>query len=67
LADALEHLWLFPDLRERLGQAGRQYILAHHTWEKVAEQILAMAAEPATVAMGKASPVKVTKLFSKRL
>jgi glycosyltransferase involved in cell wall biosynthesis len=22
LADALEQLWLFPDLRERLGQAG---------------------------------------------
>jgi glycosyltransferase involved in cell wall biosynthesis len=38
LADALEQLWLSPDLRERLGQAGRQYILAHHTWEKVAEQ-----------------------------
>jgi glycosyltransferase involved in cell wall biosynthesis len=67
LAAALEHLWLSPDLRERLGQAGRQYILTHHTWEKVAEQILAMAAEPATVAMGKASPVKATKLFSKRL
>jgi glycosyltransferase involved in cell wall biosynthesis len=42
LADALERLWLFPDLRERLGQTGRRYILAHHTWERVAERILAM-------------------------
>lgn len=43
LADALEQLWHSPELRQRLGQAGQQYILAHHTWEKVAEQILAMA------------------------
>ena len=43
LAAALEHLYHSPELRQRLGQAGRQYILAHHTWEKVAERILAMA------------------------
>ena len=43
LADALEQLWHSPELRQRLGQAGQQYILTHHTWERVSEQILAMA------------------------
>jgi glycosyltransferase involved in cell wall biosynthesis len=49
LADALEQLWHSPDLRERLGQAGRRYILTHRTWERVAERILA-------IAFGQASP-----------
>ncbi|WOD37004.1 glycosyltransferase family 4 protein [Nodosilinea sp. E11] len=43
LAAALEELWQSPELRQQLGQAGQQHILAHHTWEKVAQQILAMA------------------------
>lgn len=43
LAAALVQLWHAPDLRQRLGEAGRRDILAHHTWDKVAAQILAMA------------------------
>lgn len=43
LAETLEHLWHAPERRQRLGQAGQQYILAHHTWERVVEQILGMA------------------------
>jgi len=43
LAEALEQLWHSPDLQQQMGQAGRQYILTHHTWERVAEQILGMA------------------------
>ncbi|MGG6297266.1 glycosyltransferase family 4 protein [Leptolyngbya sp. AN02str] len=43
LADALAQLWRSPELRQRLGQAGRQYILTHHTWEMVAQRILTMA------------------------
>ncbi|MDA0265566.1 MAG: glycosyltransferase family 4 protein [Cyanobacteria bacterium] len=48
LADALEQLWHSPALGQQLGSAGRQDILAHHTWEKVAQRILAMALEPVT-------------------
>lgn len=43
LANALEQLWHSPELRQNLGQTGRQYILAHHTWKKVAERILGIA------------------------
>jgi hypothetical protein len=34
-------------LRQQLGQAGRDYVLTHHTWDKVVTQILAMATDPA--------------------
>ncbi|PSR16940.1 glycosyltransferase family 1 protein [filamentous cyanobacterium CCP3] len=43
LAIALERLWRSPDLRRALGRSARQHILAHHTWDGVAEQILAIA------------------------
>jgi glycosyltransferase involved in cell wall biosynthesis len=55
LAEALEHLWHSPERRQRLGQAGRQSILAHHTWEKVAEQILAMGQVREFCRLGEAS------------
>lgn len=47
-AGALEQFWYSPALRRQIGSAGRQYILTHHTWEKVVEQIVAMALEPVT-------------------
>ena len=43
LAAALERLWYLPHLRQRLGWAAHRYILAHHTWDQVAQQILSMA------------------------
>lgn len=43
LASTLERLWRSPHLRQRLGQAARQHILTHHTWDAVAQQILAIA------------------------
>lgn len=43
LALALEDLWSSPSRRQSLGQAARQHILAHHTWDAVAEKILAIA------------------------
>ncbi|PSN13315.1 glycosyltransferase family 1 protein [filamentous cyanobacterium CCT1] len=43
LAIALERLWRSPDLRCSLGRAARQQVLVHHTWDGVAEQILAIA------------------------
>ncbi|MGP1375249.1 MAG: glycosyltransferase family 4 protein [Almyronema sp.] len=43
LALALERLWHSADLRHRLGQAARHYVLTHHTWEAIAQQILAIA------------------------
>lgn len=43
LALALEDLWRSPSRRRSLGQAARQHILAHHTWDGVAEKILAIA------------------------
>lgn len=43
LANALEQLWHSPYLRNQLGQTARQHILAHHTWDTVASQILAIA------------------------
>ncbi|WP_035985951.1 glycosyltransferase family 4 protein [Leptolyngbya sp. KIOST-1] len=43
LAAALEWLWRSPDRRQALGRAARQHILAHHTWDGVAGQILAIA------------------------
>jgi len=45
-AAALEQLWRSPILRQQLGQAGRKYVLTHHTWDKVVTQILAMAMDP---------------------
>ncbi|MBE9113267.1 glycosyltransferase family 4 protein [Nodosilinea sp. LEGE 07298] len=46
LALALERLWRSPDLRYALGRSARQHILAHHTWDGVAEQILAIVNPP---------------------
>ena len=43
LATALERLWWSPSLRRCLGLAARQYILANHTWDGVAKQVLAIA------------------------
>ncbi|MGP1384838.1 MAG: glycosyltransferase family 4 protein [Thainema sp.] len=43
LATALEQLWQSPPLRRDLGQAARQQILTHHTWDTIAQRILAIA------------------------
>ena len=48
LATALERLWQSPSLRQQLGQAARAYILTHHTWDAIAEQVLAIAQTPIT-------------------
>ncbi|MFQ4137128.1 glycosyltransferase family 4 protein [Nodosilinea sp. PGN35] len=49
LALALEDLRSSPGRRRSLGRAARQHILAHHTWDAVAEKILAIA-QPQPVA-----------------
>jgi glycosyltransferase involved in cell wall biosynthesis len=43
LAQALERLWRSPQQREQLGLAARDFVLKHHTWERIAAQILAIA------------------------
>ncbi len=43
LAETLEHLWRSPDLRQRLGQAARRTVIQRHTWDAVAQRILALA------------------------
>ncbi|ODH00046.1 glycosyl transferase family 1 [Nostoc sp. KVJ20] len=43
LAEALEKLWRSPTLRHSLGQAARQTVIAHHTWDAIAQQILRIA------------------------
>ncbi len=43
LALALEDLWRSPSWRRSLGRAAQQHILAHHTWDAVAHQIIALA------------------------
>lgn len=43
LAEALNRLRLEPELRQRLGEAARATICEGHTWDNVAEQILALA------------------------
>ncbi|PSN18842.1 glycosyltransferase family 1 protein [filamentous cyanobacterium CCP5] len=43
LALALEQLWRSPLQRQNLGQAARRYALTHFTWERIAQQILAIA------------------------
>lgn len=43
LADALLRLRRDPALRRRLGRAGRERVLAAHTWDAVAARILALA------------------------
>lgn len=43
LAEAIEHLWRSPELRQRLGQAARRTVLQHHTWDAIAQRILALA------------------------
>jgi glycosyltransferase involved in cell wall biosynthesis len=50
LAAALERLWRQPDLRQRLGQAGRAMVLRSHTWEMVARRILDLAGIPSRFA-----------------
>lgn len=43
LAQALERLWRSPQQRQQLGLAARDFVLKHHTWDRVAAQILAIA------------------------
>lgn len=43
LAASLYHLQKNPSLRIRFGQAGREKVLSHHTWDIVASRILALA------------------------
>lgn len=43
LARALERLAADPALRTQLGVAGRAHVMAHHTWDRVARRVLALA------------------------
>ncbi|MDB9373603.1 glycosyltransferase family 4 protein [Nodularia sphaerocarpa] len=43
LTNALEILWRSPTLRHSLGQAARKTVIAHHTWDAIAQQILHIA------------------------
>ncbi|MBD2693374.1 glycosyltransferase [Anabaena catenula] len=43
LAEALEKLWRSPTLRQSLGQAARQKVMKHHTWDAIVTQILHIA------------------------
>ncbi|WP_414541755.1 glycosyltransferase family 4 protein [Nostoc sp. CCY0012] len=43
LANSLEQLWRSPDLRHSLGQAARNTVLTHHTWDAIAQKILHLA------------------------
>lgn len=43
-AAAIEELLADPGLGQRLGQNGRAYVLEHHTWERVAGDLLAVYA-----------------------
>ena len=47
LAGALDRLALDPDLRARLGAQGRARVFSSHTWDAVAERILAFPSVPA--------------------
>jgi glycosyltransferase involved in cell wall biosynthesis len=40
LADAIESLWRNPDLRRKMGEAGRERVLAHFTANHVAQETL---------------------------
>ncbi len=42
LALALEQLWRSPARRDDLGRSARRYVLTHHTWDAVAQRILAL-------------------------
>jgi len=42
VAEATQLLLSDPALRRRMGEEGRRHILAHHTWDRVAEQYLAL-------------------------
>ncbi|WP_414562124.1 MULTISPECIES: glycosyltransferase family 4 protein [unclassified Anabaena] len=43
LANSLEQLWRSPNLRRSLGQAARNTVLTHHTWDAIAQKILHLA------------------------
>ncbi|MDB9340071.1 MULTISPECIES: glycosyltransferase family 4 protein [Cyanophyceae] len=43
LTNALEKLWRSPTLGYSLGQAARKTVIAHHTWDAIAHQILHIA------------------------
>lgn len=43
LADVLERLAGDASLRDALGQAARAHVMAHHTWDRVARRVLALA------------------------
>ncbi|AIE75637.1 Glycosyltransferase [Synechocystis sp. PCC 6714] len=43
LAQALEYLWRSPQQREQLGLAARGFVLKHHTWDRIAAEILVIA------------------------
>jgi glycosyltransferase involved in cell wall biosynthesis len=45
LAATLIHLRKQPELRRTLGQAARDKVLRHHTWDRVADRILTIAGD----------------------
>jgi glycosyltransferase involved in cell wall biosynthesis len=46
VAEQLRALLLDPEGRQRMGRAGRQQVLAHHTWSQVADAYLRLLAMP---------------------
>lgn len=56
---ALEELLVDPDLRKRMGADARAHVLANHTWERVAENIM-------TVARGAVRPGRAARALRAR-
>jgi glycosyltransferase involved in cell wall biosynthesis len=50
LADCVCRLATAPELRARLGRAGRDSVLRHHTWDTVVQRILRLAQIPLSAA-----------------
>jgi glycosyltransferase involved in cell wall biosynthesis len=48
LADALRGLLAAPAEREELGRRGREFVVAHHAWPRLAERLIAAMAAPGT-------------------
>lgn len=46
LAEAIDDLLADPERRRRLGKRGREFVVAHHAWDRVAGQVLAALAGP---------------------
>jgi glycosyltransferase involved in cell wall biosynthesis len=56
LAGALRRLKVEPELRARLGRAGRDAVLRDYTWEQVVQRILGLAGLDSAVRPGQIAP-----------